>query len=77
VHRSLAHLNNSESLGKGFTLLPKTKRRTASSAKFESFTNARIAELLASEGYAAKPPLPKAFRRASRRAFSGPRKRAN
>jgi putative hydrolase len=72
VHRSLTHLNNSESLGKGFTLLPKTKRRTASSAKFESFTNARIAELLASEGDAAKPPLTKAFRRASRRAFLWP-----
>jgi hypothetical protein len=34
--------------------------------------NASIAELLAIEGDAAKPPLQKAFRRASRRAFLWP-----
>src|ERR1700732_3393498 len=38
--------------------------------------NASIAQLLAIEGDAAKPPLQKAFRRASRRAFLWPDKAA-
>jgi hypothetical protein len=38
----------------------------------QGLDNGRIAELLAIEGDSAKPPLQKAFRRASRRAFLWP-----
>jgi histidinol phosphatase-like PHP family hydrolase len=49
--------------------VPKTARRKTPPARPQPLTNARIAELLAREGDTAKPPLNKAFRRASRRAF--------
>ena len=52
--------------------MPKATRRKASSTKVESLTNARVAELLAREADAARPPLTKAFRRASRRALLWP-----
>ncbi len=46
-------------------------------ARAELFTNARLAELLATEAEKAKPPLTKAFRRAARRAFLWPEEAAD